>query len=339
MELMTMEDHSTETSVDASIIIVGWNTCDLVRQAIKSVFDTAQTTRVEVIYVDNASSDQTVEMVRREFPSVNVIANSENLGFVKGNNQAIAVSQGRYLILLNSDAQLLDYTLDRCISFMEAHPETGIVGCELLNSDGSFQAGYWDFPTFAYQITCLTGKVAQDFKAWKATYSPTPAVREADWISGAYMVVRRQAVEQAGMMDERFFMYSEEVEWCLRIKKAGWKVHYLSDVKVIHHHRGSSIKRTVRPFQAHSIRSQQILFWTHYPKLQAFGLMIISIGVGFGMIAKGLLSLPTDQFSGRVRIRNGIQSILYCFETLTLTRPQIPFLPVASTRESQIDIA
>jgi GT2 family glycosyltransferase len=310
-----------------SVIIVGLNTCQLVLDAIRSCYETITGIPFEVIYIDNGSSDGTPEAVTARYPDVRQIRNADNLGFVKANNQGMHIARGNYVVLLNSDAALLPGAMQRCIEFMEAHPETGVVSGELLNSDGTFQAGYFDFPTLDYFLDTLTGAIARRFVAWKAQYRPDPVVREVDWISGAFMVVRRAAIQQVGMMDERFFMYCEETEWCYRIQRAGWKIHFLSDVKVLHHHRQTSKQQTTMPFQAHAVRSQQIFAWTYYPFSQAALLMIASLATGLGMALKGLLNADSRQRRGK--IRNGLLSARYSLEVLFLRQPRIPTIGAA----------
>ena len=175
-------------------------------------------------------------MVRQQFPGVHLIANSENLGFARANNQAMATTRGRYILLLNSDAVLQTGALETMCRFMAQHPEAGIVGAKLLNPDGGFQASYMDFPTILSEVLLLT-------KLFKLFYPPcypshslsqSKVVREADWVPGACLMIRREALDQVGGLDEGYFMYSEEVDWCWRVKEAGWKVLYLSDAEVVH---------------------------------------------------------------------------------------------------------
>jgi len=315
------------SQIQVSVIIVSWNTRDLLRKCLQSVFTTLPPLTFEVFVVDNTSRDGSAAMVSEEFPAVHLIASEENLGFARANNLAIGEAGGQYILVLNPDTELIEGMVAKSLEFLENDPSSGMVGGELLNTDGSFQAGYFDFPTFRSQIRVLLGREGQHFKKWKATYSPLPLVREVDWVSGAFMVVRRAAIEEAGLLDERFFMFAEETEWCIRIHKAGWKIHYLSDVKTIHHHRQST-KQVASQMSAHAIRGQLILFWTHYPKPQAFTLTLLSLALALYFIARGLLWL---KFSAQMRRHlrcTGLTMIGYCFEVPQSQQPRVPYLVI-----------
>lgn len=316
-----MHQHTT---IDVSVIIVNWNTCQLLDQCLLSVFTCLKDISFEVVVVDNASTDTSVAMIHAKYPKIRLICNQENVGFGRANNQAMQVARGRYFLLLNSDAELLPGMIEQCIDFMNHSPQTGMVGGELLNADGSFQAGYFDFPTFNYQVSCMTGGVRARFAAWKACYSPQPLIREVDWISGAFMFVRRNAAEQVGLFDERFFMYSEETEWCYRLHKGGWNIHYLSKVKIVHHHRQSSRQAPIE-LRAQVIRSQLILFWTHYSPLQAGGLTVLSLGAGLLSIGRGIVKISESSERRQSYIRTGLLIFRYCAETALRRSPSITY--------------
>jgi N-acetylglucosaminyl-diphospho-decaprenol L-rhamnosyltransferase len=272
-----------------SVVIVSWNTLALLRTCLQSVFETLNSIDFEVFVVDNASTDLSVLMVASEFPTVRIIANQENVGFARANNQALRVAGGRYVLLLNPDTLLLEGSVAQCLAFMANNPNTGVVGGELLNADGSFQSGYFEFPTLRSQVRALTGREYRYYMRWKAQYSPIPAIRAVDWVGGAFMLVRAEAMKSVGLMDERFFMFSEETEWCYRIRRAGWNIHYLSGAKIIHYHQQST-KQVASIMNAHSVRSQLILFWTHYPRIQAVLITMLAFVLGVAFILKGLMS-------------------------------------------------
>ena len=226
---------------DLSIVIVNWNTRDLLARCLASIFATASSLALEVFVVDNASSDGSPEMVRRDFPQVILLANDENLGFARANNQAIAQSTGRYVLLLNSDTEVTEGALEALVSFMEATPDAGAVGGRLLFADGRVQTSHGAFPTLFSEMLNTLG-----FVAWRST---SPAGSRAqmldepvatDWLLGACLMVRRQVVEQVGGLDEQFFMYSEEIDWCRRIKEHGWQIYYVPQAQIVHYWRGSS---------------------------------------------------------------------------------------------------
>jgi N-acetylglucosaminyl-diphospho-decaprenol L-rhamnosyltransferase len=226
--------------MDISILIVSWNVRELLRKCLNSVFSNQYSADTETILVDNASSDGTIAMLRDEFPAVRVIANPVNLGFTRGNNQALAIARGRYLFLLNPDTELRPNALENLTAYMDAHPRVGIVGPKLFYADGTLQSSRRRFPTLATAFLEST-KLQQWFprnrvlKHYYMLDTRDDQTQEVDWVSGSAMFVRRELYEQVGGFDEQFFMYSEELDWCYRAKQAGWQIVYLPTAEVIHH--------------------------------------------------------------------------------------------------------
>lgn len=228
-----------EQTTDLSIIIVSWNVCDLLRKCLQSIEQGKGNLRVEVIVVDNASFDGSQDMVRDEFPTVNLDAQSENVGFPRGNNLGLKVANGRHLLLLNPDTVVLGDALSTLFQYLVDHPETGMVSGQLLNPDGSVQSSRRRFPTVAtgiFESTWLQGFAPRKLlDRYYFADGPVDAAHEVDWVVGACMMVRKEIVEQVGMLDEAYYMYSEELDWCKRIKQAGWQVVYLPSAQIIHH--------------------------------------------------------------------------------------------------------
>jgi len=228
--------------VDLSVVIVSWNVRDLLRRCLSSLFadrSSSLAPRIEVIVVDNGSVDGSAEMVRAEFPQVHLIVNPDNRGFPAANNQGIEVAQGRYVLLLNPDTEVLDDALAAMVGFADVHPDVGVVGPQLLNPDGSVQSSRRRFPTLATAFFEST---------WLQPYAPRrllerfyvldrsdDEVQDVDWVTGAALMARREAIEQVGPLDEGFFMYSEELDWCRRFREAGWRVVYLPTAKIVHY--------------------------------------------------------------------------------------------------------
>ncbi|MGB8644782.1 MAG: glycosyltransferase family 2 protein [Anaerolineae bacterium] len=269
--------------MDLSFIIVSWNVRDLVRKALASIQVDTAGTEAEIILVDNASRDNTVEMVRSEFPSVHVIANPDNRGFTRANNQGLALARGRYLFLLNPDAELIPGATSAMLEYMAANPEVGIVGPQLRYPDGSIQSSRRRFPTFVTGLVEST-RLQQGFpqNRWLTRYyiqeTPDDAVQDVDWIVGAAMLVRREVYEQLGGLDEAFFMYSEELDWCYRAKQAGWRVVYFPQARVIHHEGKSSEQVTAkRDIYFHS--SKVRFFRKHHGVGQAESLRLFLLGM------------------------------------------------------------
>ncbi len=259
---------------DLSVVIVNWNTCDLLARCLRSLAETVLDTRFEVWVVDNNSSDGSVEMVRRDFPAVRLILNSENVGFARANNQAIARCRGRHLLLLNSDTRVLSGSVDRVVRFMDEHPRAGVAGVRLLNPDGSFQAGYTPFPTLGQEFLILSTLGRRVCRPTFPSYGPQVEwgpQRVAGYLEGAFLLARRQAADQVGGLDERIFMYAEDVDWCYRFHRAGWEVWYLPAAPIIHYGGQSSRQRRAQ-MEAQLYGSRVYFFRKHYGGLAALGL-------------------------------------------------------------------
>jgi hypothetical protein len=201
---------------------------------VESLSQTLKKIDTEIFVVDNGSTDGSVVAVREKFPRVRLIENPVNLGFAKANNQALSVSKGRYLLLLNPDTQVKDEAIPPMLSFMNNHPEAGLVGAQLLNSDGSKQNSIANFPSLATELlnkNLLRWLFPERFPGKEKDY---PGPIEVDSVIGACMLVRREAMEQVGLLDEDYFLFLEETDWCYRIKKAGWKIYHIPQAEVFH---------------------------------------------------------------------------------------------------------
>ncbi len=230
---------------DLSIIIVNWNVRELLRRCLASIYAGLGDLEVEVIVVDNASTDGSVDAVRAEFPLVRLIANADNVGFTVGNNQGLRQSRGRYVLLLNPDTEVVGDALTTMVAYMDAHPDVGALGPQLLWPDGRVQSSRRRFPTMATAF--LESTILQQWfprhPALARYYVLDRAddeTQDVDWVTGACLLARREAIEQVGLLDEGFFMYSEELDWCYRCRRAGWRVVYLPAAQVIHHEGQSS---------------------------------------------------------------------------------------------------
>jgi GT2 family glycosyltransferase len=230
---------------DLAIVIVSWNCRDYLVGCLESIRTAGPRGSFKVYVVDNSSSDGTVEVVRRDFPEVRLIANGENVGFAAANNQAIRESRSRYILLLNPDTTVLPGAVDGLVAFMDSHPEVSAAGPALLNTDGTAQRTGVRFPA-NWNILCETlflDRVFPESKTFgrhKELYMDSSMPREVDFVHGAALMARRKAVERIGGLDDGFFMYFEETDWCWRIKADGGKVYY-SAVDGIVHHGGSEV--------------------------------------------------------------------------------------------------
>jgi GT2 family glycosyltransferase len=231
---------------DLSVCIVNWNTRGDLRRALTSVYSARIT--LQVVVVDNASRDGSAEMVRESFPDVRLVEAGKNLGFARGYNRAAAEAEGRHLLILNPDTVVHAGALERLAGFLDSHREAGAAAPRLLNSDGSLQLSCRRFPTplAAFFRNTVLGRLVPGNRYTRAYLMADwdhAEVREVDWVSGACVCIRREAWEEVGGFDEGFFMYAEDMDWCLRARGAGWRICYVPDAVITHHIGRSSDQR------------------------------------------------------------------------------------------------
>lgn len=221
---------------DVSVVIVSWNTRALTCACLASLPQAAGRCTWDAWVVDNASTDGSVEAIGEEAPGVHVIANATNVGFAAANNQGIRASAGRYVLLLNSDTVMAPESLQGLVEFADRHPKAGVVGPMLVNPDSSFQSGPSPFPSLWTETLSVTGIGRRigfrgyPSKGLRASLTDQPA----DYVVGACMLVRRDAIDAAGELDEGYFMYSEEPDWCWRMREQGWQTWYTPGPRVTH---------------------------------------------------------------------------------------------------------
>lgn len=222
-----------------TITIVSWNTCELTRQCLQSLMTKNIREIAEVHLVDNASGDESVEMVRREFPAVKVFANTENSGFARANNQSWRESKGDYWLLLNSDTIVKDGAIEKLVAFMDAHPQAGLATAKLLNTDGTPQFCAQKEPGILTSLLEFT-RLHKLIPAKKrgdlllGTYFTYDHAQQLDWTWGTALIARRRAVEEAGALSEDYFMYGEDVEWSLRVRRHGWEIWFCPEAEIVH---------------------------------------------------------------------------------------------------------
>ncbi|MHB1355717.1 MAG: glycosyltransferase family 2 protein [Anaerolineae bacterium] len=271
-------------NVDLRIIIVSWNVSTLLEACLRSIYTMdSGLYSYEVVVVDNASSDNSVAMIQTQYPQVLLISSIVNLGFTRANNLALADCKARYALLLNPDTEVTEGAIQRMLEYLDAQPEMGLVGPRLVYGDGRPQPSRRRFPTLGMALAESTpwewhfphNRLAC---AYRMEDRPDSATQEVDWITGACILVRRKVWEQVGAFDEQFFMYSEELDWCRRIRMAGWKVIYLPTATVIHYE-GASSGQVVA---ARSIRfnaSKVHYFAKHHGWLQAMVLRVLILAM------------------------------------------------------------
>lgn len=235
-----------------SIIIVNYNTKLLLESCLNSIYSNLPSKEAEIIVVDNASEDGSVEMVKKKFPRVLLIANSNNLGFSCANNRGIQINKGKYVLLLNSDTKVIGKALDLMIEFLDRHPRVDVCGCKLLSGNGEVHRSTQTFPTLFRELIHANpilkklymgeGSLSHKllffflslFKTEWASFIDYGQTTEVDVVTGAALMFRRSLVDKIGLLDEDYFMYVEDVDFCYRIKKAGGKVYYYPQAHIIH---------------------------------------------------------------------------------------------------------
>lgn len=233
-----------------SIIIVNYNTCQLTKECLRSVFRSKTRFSYEVIVVDNASIDASVREIKVDFPQVKIIENNSNLGFSKANNLGIDRAEGEYVLLLNSDTVIEADTIETMLQFMISNPQLGAAGCKILLPDGSLdKACKRSFPTPINSTYYALGLAKlfpgnPKFNAYQLGHLSEDDEHFIDCLVGAFMIVRGETIKQVGKLDEDFFMYGEDIDWCYRIKSAGWEIAYNPSATITHYKGASSIKKT-----------------------------------------------------------------------------------------------
>lgn len=237
-----------------SIIIVTWNNENIIEMCLDPLDLNNEST--EVIVVDNNSSDRTVEIIETRYTSVKLIKNDSNLGYAKANNQAIEISSSDYILLLNSDAFVLKGSIESLIDFMNINKSVGIAGPQLINPDGTWQRSYGRFPTISFQLCNLLQiqRVDRLINKWKWNHSQKDY--PVDYIEGACMLIRRDVIKEIGLLDEDYFFYGEDADFCYRAKKAGWEVSFVIESRVVHLRGASSTKKDKYKYMVPLMESQ-----------------------------------------------------------------------------------
>lgn len=248
--LMPPDDGSTAT---VSVVIVSWNAKAYLAECLGSLSPSVCRYPMEIIVVDNASADGSPEMVKNDFPHVKLVRNGENLGFAKASNRGIAVAQGEFVALINSDVHVLDDALTLLVDHCKAHRDIGIVGPRIIGGDGHLQRSCRGFPS-VWNMFCraLALDIIFPRTSWFGGYLlkhwSHEELRDADILSGCFWLVRRDAMRVVGLLDEGFFIYGEDMDWCLRFRQRGWRAVFLPEAEAIHYGGASSANAPIRFF-------------------------------------------------------------------------------------------
>jgi len=304
--------------MDLSIIIVNWNTRDLLAQCLQSVYAHPPEGEFEVWVVDNASTDGSAEMVRERFPQARLIRNAENVGFARANNQAIRQSSGRYVLLLNPDTEVKPGALETLVQFMDAHPEAGAAGARLLNPDGTLQSSCHPFPTLGREFWRLFHLDALRLCACyeMARWDPE-TLRPVDVVQGACVILRRKALDQVGLLDEDYFIYTEEVDLCYRLRQGGWRIYWAPQATVVHYG-GQSTRQMPAEMFLRLYESKLLYFRKHHSRQAARAYKLILLAA-----ATARLLLSPLAWLERPPQRQQHLALARCYRRLVRTLPEM----------------
>jgi GT2 family glycosyltransferase len=276
-----------------SVIIVSWNTRQYLLPCLKSIFQAGEEGGWEVIVVDNGSKDGSGKEAKRLFPKIHLIANEKNLGFAKATNQGIKHASGKWILLLNPDTEVREGAIEMLIAFMDSHPDAGIAGAQLLNGDGSKQNSIANFPSLATELlnkSLLRRFFPEAFPGKERVYS---GPREVDSVIGACLIARREAIERAGILDEDYFLFFEETDWCYRMKKTGWRVFHVPQAEVVHF-QGRGAETRKREAKVEYYRSRYRFFRKNRGEIQWLLLCIgLVLKLGVELLSTGIGCLAT----------------------------------------------
>jgi hypothetical protein len=267
--------------IDVSIVIVNWNTRDILADCLRSVYEQASELSFEIIVVDNASSDGSQEMVTSQFGEVTLIKNTENAGFASANNQGMRIAAGRYVLLLNSDTVVLDGAIEKVVAFADNVPDAAVVGCRVLNPDKTLQPTCFMYPSLLNMVlSCsyLYKLMPQSkfFGRERMTWWDREDSRQVDVVTGCFMLIRKIAIDRVGMMDERFLMYAEETDYCYRFKNSGWGIYFTPSSEIIHLG-GQSSRRVRKEMLSEVVVSILKFMKKHYGRMRYWAACVVFV--------------------------------------------------------------
>ena len=280
--------------MDLSVVIVNYQTFELTRNTINSIFEYSYPFSYEILVVDNASTDDSLSKLQDYFKDkVTFIASKENNGFAAGNNQALRIAKGRYVLLLNSDTIVWENTLEDIYNYMEKHTDVGASGCRVLLENGDLdKACKRSFPNVKnsfFRLFHIPTNSKDD--NYNLDDLPDDEIYEIDCLTGAFMFMRAEALNEAGLLDETFFMYGEDIDLCYRIKKAGWKIIYYGESKITHL-KGASSKKQKNKLIYEFYRAMYIYYKKHHAKESSFLVnIVVYIGIAVLCVLKLFLNL------------------------------------------------
>ncbi|MBI5647434.1 MAG: glycosyltransferase family 2 protein [Ignavibacteriae bacterium] len=257
---------------DLSIVLISWRMRDMLERLLESVFTLTQGITFEIIVIDNDSRDGTAEMVAAHFPACRLILNEVNKGVAPARNQGLALAQGRYIVTLDADMVLQENSLARLVSFMDATPDAGIAGCKLVFEDGTVQPSGRRFPTpMAFLMRRLQAfeifRNSRILHEHEMTGWDRNDTREVDYLIGACQCIRREAMERVGLLDDHIFYGPEDIDYCVRMRRAGWNIYYVHDTRIVHYEQRITRKKLFSRLSWVHLKAVAYLFWKYGGRL------------------------------------------------------------------------
>ena len=301
--------------MDLSIIIVSWNTRQILEDCLKSIYSNPPAGDFEILVIDNCSSDGSAEMVKTFFPQARLIVNAANLGFAGANNQGVRLSQGRYILLLNSDTLVKPGALETLVRFMDDNPTVGVSGARLFNQDGSIQVSCYPAPTLGREIWRLFHMDrVRPLALYPMETWPLDRPHYVDSLLGACLLLRHEVLDQVGLMDEDYFMYSEEIDLCIRVQRAGWLLAWVPQAQIVHFG-GQSTKQVAQDMFLRLCRGKIRYFRKNNGWLAAQAYKLILVAASLGR----LMLIPLVVFEQpAIRKQHLVLSSNYCLLLATL---------------------
>jgi N-acetylglucosaminyl-diphospho-decaprenol L-rhamnosyltransferase len=303
--------QADEAISDFSVVLVCWNNKDYLERCLRSLYEGGLRSSFDVVVVDNSSTDGSQEMLRSKFPQVKIIQNDHNVGLGKASNQGIEATSGTCVLLLNNDTVVNGPSLDAMVEFLKYNPDVGAVGGQLLNPDGSVQSCYNAFPTLREEFLIATRLGELLWNGYPAVVDDQE-VRSVSWLGSACLVLRREALDQVGLLDEEYFIYGDEADLQYRLKKAGWQVYYLPQAATIHYG-GRSMNRWARRKMVY--RGKMLFFRKHYGPFRTGILRMMLALISLAKIAVWTVAYLVPRWHERARkeLGSNLEVIALCW--------------------------
>ena len=289
---MTKINAKSNNPVDMSIVIVCWNNLDYLDPCLESLYESNLESSFDIVVVDNGSTDGSQEMLREKYPEVKIIQNEGNVGLGKASNQGIEATNGEFVLLFNNDTIVNKYALDSMVELMRKNPDAGAVGIKLLNEDGSFQSGYGGFSNL-WEEFLIAIQLGERLWPGYPLQGDSNVIQQVGWMSSACLLVRRETLNQIGLLDESYFIYGDETDLQYRMKKAGWQAYYIPDASIIHFG-GRSMNRWKRRRMVY--RGKMLFYKKNYDPVQT---AILRLMLGILTSLKLLIWMVLWIFPGR----------------------------------------